>query len=646
MNLICTHRPHGVLLKLCAIALIAIVLWPALSGGFIFDDYPIFVENPAFHVSQWNWQAFHDVWFWSQANIQRPLAMLSYAVNYAAGGSIWGFKALNLAIHLLNTALLAVLCTRLLRCGWAPRDPDDASAHERRTSTWAWLLATAWALHPLQISTVMYVVQRMELLGFTFTLLALLSYWHARQLQLRDGRGWPWLLLSVLLIAVGYFAKETTVLVPGYALLLELTLLHFGAARPSVKRNWKWLYAVGCLAAIAVFAFYVLPHYVLGSGAFSGRPYTAWERELTQLRALSMYIGWSVLPLPGQMHFYYDNYLVSTGWLAPATTLAGGLFLSCLLGLAAAMRLRRPLLALGIAWFFMAHALTSAPLPLELVFEHRNYPALFGILLALTDLLRLATRHAHPRLPAILATIFLATLSFFTVLRAATWGNPLQLAMTLVHDNPTSPRASYDLARLYMDLSHDNPQSPLFTRAIRELERGAALPNSSPLPEQALLLTAASEGVPAQTEWWQSLFHKLRTRPLGPQEYRALQGLASRAVEDKVDLDPQRLSEAYQIALEKSPNYAALHVQYADVASVLMHDQPLALRHLQTAIDINKNGPDYAHRLIGYLLANGRLEEASVLFKHEEQQRPNLQQDPDWMTLRTQLEARQQAGKS
>jgi tetratricopeptide (TPR) repeat protein len=628
------------------LAIVALTLWPALSGGFIFDDFPIFIENKVFHTNHWDWPTLQAIWDWSQANIHRPLAMLSYAFDYSVGGSARTFKTTNLAIHLFNTWLLMVLASRLLRTGLQPRNGDDAAAHGHRATIWAMSLATAWALHPLQVSTVMYVVQRMELLGFTFTMLALLSYWRARQLQLQGLHAWTWLVCTVACITVGYYCKETVVLVPGYTLLLELTLLHFCATCPKLQRSWRWFYAAGCLAAGALFVFYLLPHYSMGPNAFNGRAYTAWERELTQLRALSMYIGWIVLPLPSQMHFYYDNYLVSTSWLAPATTWAGALFLSCLLGLATAMRLRRPLLALGIAWFFMAHAITSAPLPLELVFEHRNYPALFGILLALTDLLWLATRHAHPRLPAILATIFLATLSFFTVLRAATWGNPLQLAMTLVHDNPTSPRASYDLARLYMDLSQDNPQSPLFARAMRELERGAALPNSSPLPEQALLLTAASEGVPAQAAWWESFLNKLRTHSLGPQEYRALQGLASQAVEGKADIDPQRLSDAYQIMLGRSPSNASLHAQYADVASQVMHNLPLAIHQLEVAIDINKNDPDYAHELIGYLLANGRLEEASALFKHAEQQRPNLQQDSDWMTLRAQLEARQQAGKS
>lgn len=627
------------MLYAACLAIVAVTLWPALSGGFIFDDYSIFIENNVFHTNQWGWATLRAIWSWSQANIHRPLAMLSFAFDYSLGGSARTFKTTNLAIHLFNAWLLMLLAARLLGAGWLPKDGDEAVTHQRRSTIWGLILATAWALHPLQVSTVMYVVQRMELLGFTFTLLALLSYWHARQLQLQGRRAWPWLLCTAALIGVGYLAKETVVLVSGYALLLELTLLQFDAARPSVRRNWRWLYIAGCVSAAALLVFYLLPHYAMGPNAFSGRPFTAWERELTQLRALSMYIGWIVLPLPGEMHFYYDNYAISTGWLNPATTLASGIFLLALLGFATAMRRRRPLLALGIAWFFIAHAITSGPLSLELVFEHRNYPALFGILLALTDILWLATRNAHPRLPVIFATIFLASLGFFTVLRAATWGNPLQLAMTLVHDNPASPRASFDLARLYMDLSNSDPQSPLFARAVRELERSAALPGSSPLPEQALLLTAASTGIPVQAAWWQSLLDKLRTRPLGPEEYRALQGLASQAVEGKAKIDPKRLSEAYQIMLERDPNNPSLHVQYADLASLVMHNLPVAMQQLENAIDLNENDFDYANRLIGYLLANNRLQESSALFKYVEHQHPDFERNAHWHAFHQQYKA-------
>ncbi len=177
---------HQTLLAFCLLVLAALVLWPALGGGFIFDDYPIFAENPAIHVTGWHWQEWQGVWTWSRLNIERPIAMLSYALNYAMGGGTRGFKATNLALHLFNCVLLMLLTHRLLLAGWAPANSADTEHHRRTAGYWALGIATLWAIHPLQVSTVMYVVQRMELLGFAFVLLALLTYWRARQQQIKD----------------------------------------------------------------------------------------------------------------------------------------------------------------------------------------------------------------------------------------------------------------------------------------------------------------------------------------------------------------------------------------------------------------------------------------------------------------------------
>ena len=51
----------------------------------------------------------------------------------------------------------------------------------------AFVIALAWAVHPLQVSSVLYIVQRMEMLVATFTLLALLAYLRGRLAQ-RNGR--------------------------------------------------------------------------------------------------------------------------------------------------------------------------------------------------------------------------------------------------------------------------------------------------------------------------------------------------------------------------------------------------------------------------------------------------------------------------
>lgn len=617
------------------LSLVALVLWPALYGGFIFDDYPIFAENPAIHVSGWHWQEWQRVWAWSHINIQRPLAMLSYALNYVLGGSTFGFKLTNLCIHLLNMVLVLLLARHLLKAAW-PSQPNNDMAR-RRQSYWALGIATAWAIHPLQVSTVMYVVQRMEMMGFTFVLLALLSYWHARQRQQAGQRAWPWLALFGVLTVAGYTAKETAVLIPGYALLIELTLLRFVAAKPSVTRAWITLYAVGCTAAALVLALYVLPQ-LTQPASFAARDFTAWQRELTQLRALPMYLYWCLLPLPSHLQFYYDNYPVSVGLLHPITTLLGGLLLLGLLLFAIAVRHRRPLLALGIGWFFLAHALTSGPIALELVFEHRNYPALFGVVLAVADLLQLVSQRTGARSIGLIATILILNLGFLTGLRALTWSSPFQLASALVDANPGSSRAALDLARRYRAMSQGNEDSPLYSLSIKELERATQLSGASPLPEEALLLEAADHPDMPTQGWWDSLRLKLQTRPLQPDSYLTLHKLMTERVAGKTGIDAQQLAQAYAIAIARNPSRQGLHVEYAELAGAALHDPTLASEQWQQALRLEKDVAGYSKQLAAYLLENHREREASAVIAEAWAIQPTLRTDTTLLAMQGQVE--------
>ena len=76
----------------------------ALQGPFFFDDIPNLIDNRLLQIDGW---AFDD---WRGAIISnnsglfhRPVAMASFAMNYAVGGDFvpWLFKATNLVIHLL-----------------------------------------------------------------------------------------------------------------------------------------------------------------------------------------------------------------------------------------------------------------------------------------------------------------------------------------------------------------------------------------------------------------------------------------------------------------------------------------------------------------------------------------------------------------
>src|SRR3546814_5561048 len=59
------------------------------------------------------------------------------------------------------------------------------------------LCAARWALHPMQVSTVLYVVQRMTELAALFSLLGLICYVYGRQFVARPIAAWTWMASGI-----------------------------------------------------------------------------------------------------------------------------------------------------------------------------------------------------------------------------------------------------------------------------------------------------------------------------------------------------------------------------------------------------------------------------------------------------------------
>lgn len=600
---------HAAIWACLIVAATALAYSPGLSGGFLFDDFPNIVTNPGIHSQSITFESLAAAArAYEPGHYGRPLATIGFAIDYYVGaGDPFVFKLHGLLIHLLNACLVFALVRRLLRAS-----STGLGFNDRCTNIGAAVLALTWAIHPLQVSSVLYVVQRMETLASLFMLLALLAYVTGRMRQIAgQPGGWGLLVLSAGSMAIGLLAKESAIITPLLALVIESCLFRFRAATPSTRRLLKGLWIVCAAAGLAGLAGLAL-HYS-ADGAYAVRNYGPWERLLTQPRVLVLYLSQILLPLPSAMPFYYDDFPHSTSLFSPWTTAATILLLATLAGLAVWLRNRLPLASLGILWFFAAHALTSGVIPLEHVYEHRNYLALLGPLLALFAVAwHWLPRASSPGVARLATSAVLAGLFAITLVRAMTWGSPLVLATDLVASNPSSARASNDLATLFFSLAENDPESREWALAQAEFRRGAALPGSSPLPEHGLILMNASVGLPAEPEWWDSLLHKLRHNAISPQETMAVTGMLSQR-QRGFSLDDQQLSQAYRILVQRSELAAHTYCNIGDHALSELGDAQFGTDMFLACVRKAGFEPEFVARTATILQRNGHQDVANAV---------------------------------
>jgi hypothetical protein len=531
-------------------------------------------------------------------------------------------KLTNLLIHLLNGWLVYLLTRALLR--------STPSIPHSRSGVVATLIAAGWMLLPINLTAVLYVVQRMESLANLFVLLGLLGYVIGRRQMLdptspppsvsKEGPRWGSFILCAVSITLptllGLLAKETAVMLPLYAVLIEWALFHFHSPLREREREGRHrdrrimaLFLLVLVIPLVIGLIWLLPK-VVSPGYWSTRDFTLGTRLLSEARIVVDYITWTLLPTPNALPFYHDDFRISTGLLAPWTTLTSIVFLVLLTALMLWLRRRQPLVALGIGLFLGCHLLTGTILPLELIYEHRNYFASFGLLLAVVPLFA-APRGATFALPRhVLLGGLMLCWATLTALTAYAWGNPLRLAESLAGRAPQSPRAQYELGRTYIIYSHYDPASPFTKLAYAPLEKAAALPEASILPEQALIFMNSRMHLPIKDAWWDSMIAKLATRRPGVQDESSLGALTKCAYERRCNLPKDRMTQAYLAALSHPNPSARLLSMYGDYAWNLLNDRPLGLRMTEDAVKRSPNEPAYQITLIRMLAAMDRKSEA------------------------------------
>ena len=412
---------------LAALLLLTILLYvPALTGPLLLDDSTVIEPLLRATQNQHNWRSFL---FSSSGPLGRPLAMASFVLDAIVHGDhLRHWKAANLALHVLNGALIYAVCVTLGRA--VGRD-------QSKLRVLAVGSAALWLLHPLNVSTVMYLTQRMTQLSTLFSLLAMLSYARARLAGVETVRAQGLIAAAVFICTpLAALGKEIGLLTPFYLVLLEVCVFDTERwPRPAWLR--KLLVAITALPLAAV-GIYTAAHWSSRIiGPYALRDFGLLERVLTEAHIVLAYLGWIVVPRRAALGFFHDDVEIAH-WPPGLATLVALAALASLIAVAWHWRRRAPLVAFGVLLFFCAHALESTVFPLELVFEHRNYLPAVGICLALAAATVQALTARHSAL--LLATLGLLY-GLVTVSMTPTWGNAGALYASFLHDHPRSLRA-------------------------------------------------------------------------------------------------------------------------------------------------------------------------------------------------------------
>ncbi len=363
IGMVRTGRRQWLFALLALLAALLLVYSNSFTTSWHFDDFDNIVNNSHVHMKSFSWhevqKSFRHV---AMSRIGRPLAYFSFALNYYVGGlDVFGYHVVNFAIHYCTAVLLFCFLLGILTL------PVLRGRYEENRYAVALLATFFWALSPLQVTAVTYIVQRMASLCTLFYLGAMYCYLLGRT-EGRRARAYGFYGLCALSGMLSLASKQNGVTLPIALFLLDLFLIQ-GATRENTVRSLKYA-IIPMLAILGAAIFFFGPSLLLGD--YSVRPFTLGQRLLTQPRVILSYVSLLLYPVTSRLMLVHDVD-PSTGLLEPWTTLPA---MALLFGgvLFAVIRAERyPLLAFSILFFLLNHAVEGSFTALELMFEHRNY---------------------------------------------------------------------------------------------------------------------------------------------------------------------------------------------------------------------------------------------------------------------------------
>ena len=419
--------------------LAAAVYLPAFSAGFVWDD-EVFTDAAAVR----EWSGLWKIWFaFSPRAIPNeghywPLVHTTFWLEH----KLWGFApagyhAVNVLLHAANTVLLWRLAGRLDIPG-------------------AWAIAAVFAVHPLHVESVAWVIERKDLLSALFYLAAV-SVW----LRFSESGGRKHYALALVLFVLGLLCKSIVVTLP--AALLICHWWKRGRVDGVDLLRLAPFFAVGIAIAAADTAFYAARE-PLDLG------YTVVERVLIAAHALWFYV--EKLLWPAGLAVIYPHWAVDA-----ADPLAWGR-LAAVIALGAALWVLRRRIGRGPFAGTAFFAVTLSPvlgfidygyMQFSFVADRYQYLAGIGPIAVLTGAAAYAARRLpeRPRMAAAgLAAVALVVLGTLTFRQAEIYRDEVTFFGHIVAHNPAARGAQGNLGKALLDAGRLKEALSVFDAAL------------------------------------------------------------------------------------------------------------------------------------------------------------------------------------
>lgn len=304
--------------QLLLVLAVGVVYLPFLGNPFVFDDLPFFRSGAAAIYAD-SWFHFDLRWF--------AYASLGWSYDAFGDDVPHHFHLGNMLLHLANTVLLFHFLRYLT--GAVLTEGVDSQVIARG----AWIGAMIFALHPVAVYAVGYVIQRSILMATMFALVMQLAYLRG----LLSGRK-RWFMLAVLAYFLACFSKEHSVLMP--LVLGAMGLLVHTDSPARRKLLWSTWAAFGVIAILVTLRIKdvlgnayeaMAAHLFEQQGIAESTPTLHLLSMLTQAGLFFKYLLLLVFPNPSMMSVdmrepFIDALSAWQGWLGGIAFILYGVF--------------------------------------------------------------------------------------------------------------------------------------------------------------------------------------------------------------------------------------------------------------------------------------------------------------------------------